>query len=299
MHILIVSGDEEFARKRCLEGLLEQARRKGAVVSTPKLESNTHLPTALTGDVTYVGQADPKLEIKSLTADPGVGLILEIPATLKESTRVGGWVKANPAYHQGFNRPPVWELESYCVTFIVAEFKRYKKACPEPLAIALYGKVGCDFGLLAREIEKLSLVMGDGSMLEARHFAGVLSGLGETTVSGVVSALTDKSKTRLSRALYELESKGTPLFLVTRSILKVAWQWLCAIRAHSKQDKSAANTLKLNPWFYENKVLPPALRWGEAGLVSLLKACSAAEQAQLAGAKNAWALLVTALLQAV
>ena len=77
-------------------------------------------------------------------------------------------------------------------------------------------------------------------------------------------------------------------------------RWLAAVHLHQSgvSSKSAAERASANPWYWENKVLPPALRWGYKGCRMLVESVAEAQSSVFRGALSPWNLLETGLIRA-
>lgn len=75
-------------------------------------------------------------------------------------------------------------------------------------------------------------------------------------------------------------------------------KWMQAAHLEALPPKAAATELGLHPWYFQDKILPPAKRWGKEGTVRLVADLAATERAVLNGAVNPWMVLTSRLVSA-
>jgi hypothetical protein len=138
------------------------------------------------------------------------------------------------------------------------------------------------------------------AVLDKDVVKGAMASIEEASVGPIIEALAVRSRKRLSRALVRVRktSRYDPTMRVCRFLGSSVLRWLQAAHLDALPPKAAASELGLNPWYFENKILPPARRWGKAGTIQLASDLAASERAVLNGAVNPWVVLTTRLLAA-
>lgn len=209
-----------------------------------------------------------------------------------------------PGHRKVFGLPPSYKLEEHATEFALQEARAAGLGCPAALAGALVRRVGTDLGVVHFEMEKAFRLMrarGD-TLMTPEIVRETVAPLVEMDGTLVVEALARRDRHRVAEELhrYYQSKKGEPTVeLCGRTLTPTFLRWFQA--AHLAQSglspAVAAGRLGVNPWYWEHKVLPPALAWGRAGTVELLSVVARAQEAVFAGMVSPWRLLGAGLLR--
>jgi len=309
--VLIVSGGQELLRRRLLNQMMATQRDAGWTIVNVDGSHPGEVRDALDGDVfgssqTLVVVHNPEkvslemLEQHRKVDDPTVTLLLYIEGEPDGRTKFGKLVKTWGDIHKNFPLPSEWDAPKAAEKFLQDEFKSKGLTVTSGLAMALVERVGSDFGMLAFEADKIATLakLDKSPSVEGRHIRGGMAAIAEASVFPIVDALAARSSKKLVKALAEVRrtSKDDPTIRVSRLIGSSVTKWFQAIFLDSLPPKAAAQELGINPWYFENKVLPAAQRWGKAGMVRLIADLAASERAVFNGALDPWVVLCTRLL---
>jgi len=242
------------------------------------------------------------LDKQCLVQDYDTTLLLHIEGEPDGRTKFGKWVKAHKKVHKGFPKPTEWDAPKVAAVFVVDEVKAYGMTIRPSLADALIGRVGSDLGMLSFEVEKMSLLAtANGTkIIEAAEVKGAMAPIAGASVSPIVDALAARNRKRLARALtrFRKRSGADPTMRICGLLRKMVLRWLEAVYLDALPPAAAAKELGMNPWYFKNKILPAAKRWGKAGTVKVARGIATSERAVLNGAISPWTLLTATLLDA-
>ena len=216
---------------------------------------------------------------------------------------ISGLLKKNRI---AFNLPgSQYKLGEFAVQFVVAELGRHGKQISERLAEQLVNRVGMDLGYLSFECLKVTTYMdalGAGPQVEREHVAKVLSQIGTDDLGRYLEALKVASVPRVLRALTLVREATSepPTLMPFAWTQNAAIQWLQAAECARQglTPKEGAARVEMNPWVYENKVLPVARRWGHTNIKNLLHHLARAKASVHRGHLHPWVGLMTHLVQA-
>jgi DNA polymerase III delta subunit len=314
--VLFVSGSEGFLRRRFVAEIVAEARSCDRVIDYVNAKEPGALRSMLSGGVfietpTLVLITNPeKVDLDVVDAHDKAGdntyiLLLHAERTIDARTKFGKYVKAHKKQHRSFVTPVSWKAEGVAAEFCVEEAKRHGKTLGSQIAKALVSVIGTDLGVLHYEILKAAtLATADGAgSIEVRHIRGSKAPLAEAEIAPVIRALEAVDLSRVLKALdrVKVTSKTDPTIKTCRFIAASTTKWVAAanLDAIGYPAKEAADTLGMNPWFYENKVLPPAVRWGVPKLARLLRAVAASERSVKLGHVEPWAAFQARLAKVV
>jgi hypothetical protein len=231
-------------------------------------------------------------------------LLLHHEGSLKAVKKFGKGVKELEALikrlpnkqHFSFQLPNPFKADGIAADFCVEEARKRGKKLPLKVAKALVSVIGTDLGILHYEVLKAATyATATGSdEIEVRHVRGSKAALSEAEVTPVVRALEDLNLPRVLKALNRLqktaEDPRSTLVKTCRFVSSSVLKWIAAANLESLgyEPKEAADALKINPWYYQNKVLPPAVRWGVPRLGRLLRALADSERAVKLGHVDPW-----------
>jgi len=312
--LLIASGGQDLLRRRFVAQVREAQRAAGWVV----LEVDGAVPgavqEAVEGDLfqpqeTLAVVSNPEkvdlsmLERHHASKDYLTTLLLHIEGDPDGRTKFGKAVKASWAtVHKNFPVPTDWQGTKVATEFVQAEASRLGCQFPAGMAEALVERAGSDLGVLAFEVEKITMLTKlDGvSLIDAKHVRGGMAPIAEASVFPISDALAVKNTKKLLKALAALRrtSRDDPTMRVARLLGTSVTKWLQAVYLDSLPPKAAAEELGVHPWYFENKILPAAQRWGKAGTIHLVSDLAAAERAVLNGAVDPWIVLCSRLVAA-
>jgi len=200
-----------------------------------------------------------------------------------------------------FHLPPFYKLDEYAADFAVLEAKARGNSIDPSLALALVKKVGSDLGVVSFEVQKASIFAGPGVAITASHLRETMAALSETDGTAIVDALGFKEVKRLSVELgkYRASRGGDPTIeLCGRVLTPTLTRWLQA--AHLSEaglsPAAAAGSVGSNPWYWEHKILPPALRWKVSGCAKLIRAVAKSQALLFQGAVSPFSYLEASLL---
>jgi len=313
--VLVVSGGQVVLRRRFLQQVIRAQQEAGWSVVQVDGSDPASVRDALQGGGLFdegntlaVVEKPHKMNLELLelhheSKGGDVTLLLNIEGEPDGRTKFGKLVKKKMVgVHKGFPKPTEWKAPEVAVEFVLAEAKAHDKTIRPALAHALVQRVGTDIGMLAFEIQKMSLLADSfGScVIEQREVKGGMAAIAEASVGPIIEALATRNRKRLSKALARLRktSKADPTMRICRFLGSSVLKWVQAAHLDALPPKAAAQELGINAWYFENKILPPAKRWGKAGTVSLAADLAASERAVLNGAINPWMVLTTRLMAA-
>lgn len=312
--LLVVSGGEGLRRRRFIAQVSATQREAGWDIQEVDGADPSSVQDALSGDMfssvqTLAVVSSPEkmnldLLAKHLAAtDYTTTLLLHIEGEPDGRTKFGKFVKASlGGVDKNFPLPTEWKAGEVAIAFVQDEARQLGLAFPAPLATALTQRSGTDLGVLSFEMQKIAILAKlDGvSAIEGKHVARGMAPIAEASVIPITDALASKQAKRLVKALADLSrtSKGDQTMRVTRLIASSVVKWMQAVYLDSLPPLAAAEELGVHPWYFENKILPAAQRWGKAGTVRLIQDLAATERALLNGAIDPWVVLTTRLLYA-
>lgn len=308
--VLIVSGEEGFLRRRFLKELIETQQKAGWSIEHVDGKYASGLESTLSGGVLMGEQnliviSNPeKLEVELVESHYEAGdctyvLLLHCDGDFDSRTKFGKWVKKLDKHHRKFNLPKPWDAPEVAADFCVAEVRRFGKTMAKRVAQGLVAVAGPDLGMLHYELMKASMLADalGAEEITTDHIKGSLAPLLEADVQPVLTALGDRNLNKTLRALERVKatSRTDPTMMVCRIFGASVLKWLGAanLDARGVDPKEAAASLGVNSvWFYQNKILPPAVAWKQAGLVRLIHALAVSERALLGGHVDPWTGLV-------
>lgn len=312
--VVIITGNDHFRRRRFLSWFIQEMEgsgrvvhrvegdNRGAIIGAMSEAEFAEQPTVIVVD--KASKVDLELvESHHKGKDNTVVLALHYEGTPKGNTKFGKLVKKLRKVHKEFKAPKDWDADEDAVGFCLEEAQRLGKTLPQQLAKALVALSGSDLGLLSFELLKLSTLADARGTTEitAEFIKAIKADIAEAQVFPVVRALEGRDVKRLLRSLAQVRklSKDDPTMWVCRIVGSSAMRWLAVacLDAQGVQPEAAARQLDMNKWYYRNKVLPPARRWGKADVVRLVRALAESERAVLDGHVDPWVGLVSRLVQ--
>ena len=307
----LIAGSHTFLRRRNLQDIVAKHEAKGIRIDYVDASERLDLLRALDGNpflnerslvvVEHPEKGDLdlyKMHIKCGNDD--VALMLHFDGDVKGNTKFGKFAKTLGKHYITFSAPKAWDADKDATKFVLSETKLVGKTITERLAQALVHRVGNDFGVLAYELRKMAaLADANGSdAITKVEVKGGMAELAELSAGRIMDAFRVQNEKQLAKALdaHHKRSSTDPTMLVIRMIYSEASKWLQAISLSELPPKDAAAELFLNPWYFENKVLPVAKAWGERRIIHLIKRLALCERAVLGGHVSPWIFLCSMLL---
>lgn len=306
---LVVAGTDEFQRRRLVRKITSTRALDGwsvipvdagvsgdveqSLSSTSLFGANTLLV------VSRAEKLSPAI-LKSQLDDPDPSVVLLL---VSDADKLAPPLDSVPkALVKTFSLPAFYKMEEHATAFCVEEAKAYKRELAPALATALVRKVGTDLGVLAFEVQKAALYATGADKLTADHFRATVAPLLESDGSAIADALaTQNRKLFMSEMDRFRKSKGgdPTIELCGRVISPTVLRWLQAAHLHASglSPQAAAGSVGANPWFWEHKVLPAALRWKITGCVQIVRVVAAAQEATFRGSVSPWGLLEAGLVR--
>ena len=326
--VVVISGDEDFLRRREIQKALAGAARTGRRVEYIKGSDTQHLSRVLaSGSVLFkdktlaiVLDAD-KVNVELVLnhhkrKSSKVALVLTQEGEIKKKgnlTKVVGEIPKN--LHLQFKSLPPWKQSDQAVTFLVKEANGFQLRLSEKMATVMVAAAGEDLGILWFELHKLSALLHSledekpeedraaKPEVQAGHLRQTLSTLTQVGGIPVVDALGAADPRRLARSMSAMRRThtGDPTMKACALISRNVTQWLhaAALLSQNAGVDEIALRLQLHPYVCKTKVLPVAKKWGERNLAGLLTAIAAVERGVRSGHVNSWVELETALLRVV
>ncbi len=312
--LLVASGGQDLLRRRFVSQIRETQRAAGWAILEVDAEVHGAVQDALDGDPfqpreTLAVVINPeKLDLAMLerhhaSKDSLTTLFLHIEGEPDGRTKFGKAVKASwSAVHKNFPVPTDWQGTKVATEFVQGEAARLGCQFPSGLAEALVDRAGSDLGVLAFEVEKITMLtkLDGATVVGVPHVRGGMAPIAEASVFPISDALAAKNPRKLLKALAALRktSRDDPTMRVTRLLGTSVTKWLQAVYLDSLPPKAAAEELGVHPWYFETKILPAAQRWGKVGTIHLVTDLAAAERAVLNGAVDPWIVLCSRLVAA-
>lgn len=312
--VLVVSGSQDLRRRRFLDHVVETQRAAGWTIlevdgADPEevrdaLDGDAFTPTATLAVVTSPEKMSLDVLTKHLAQkDYLTTLLLHIEGEPDGRTKFGKLVKSDLGeVHKNFPLPTEWKAPEVGVEFVLEEVQRLGHTIPKPLATALVDRVGTDLGVLAFEVEKITILakLEGSSEVQPSQVARGMAPIAEASVLPITEALAARQERKLAKALAALQatSRDDQTMRVCRLLGTTVIKWMQATCMDAMPPKAAAEELGVHPWYYQEKILPAAGRWGRQGAIQLITDLACVERAVLSGALNPWVLLGTRLLSA-
>ena len=309
--ILVAAGTDDYRRRRCVQGIIKKARGDHMdVMNVTGLESaavesllgsagilfDNNTLCVVSGSTEKFSKA--LLESHSKESDPSVTILM-----VYETDKVPIADMVPKSSIRVFTLPAFYKMEDYAVEFVRDELRGY--AIDPRLILALVRKVGQDLGVLAFEAQKARTLADAKGVKEITSdtLKATMAPLAESDGSGILIPLGAKNKKLLMGELNRYYvSKGTDptVELCGRTLSPTILKWLQAshLQASGISPSSAAGRVGSNPWYWEHKILPPALNWGVDGCRNLLKIVAASQVLVFSGAVKPWVVLESGLIRA-
>lgn len=303
--LLVMAGSQLLLKNRSVRSACQVAAAAGwrterADGSVRGAVEASLSDTAVFGDGVLVRVVNPeKQDVKLYEAwvsapTEGICLLLDYEGDPKGNTKFGKWVGTlTPKQYRCFtlsDKP--WEAAREATKFVVDEFGRWGKTLDEDYAKAIVDRSGSDLGVLSYEVMKICLLAdAEGTTkIEAKHIKPCLAEIFEVAADPIIEALGEKNKKKLALALYRLRrsAPNDPTIPISYLLAKTGQRWLKVASVASKDPAIAAQELNIHPWYYKNKLLPPARTWGVAGAAKLIQTAAAIERSVKSGHLSPW-----------
>ncbi|MFA6234558.1 MAG: hypothetical protein WC824_10305 [Bacteroidota bacterium] len=317
--VFVVSGAQDFLRRRFLNGVVKGQQNEGWLVEyvdgsvTGELrdslnqggsffESDEDRKTLIV--VSNPEKADLELIKEHVEEqEPDAVLLLDLEGEPKGNTKFGQFVKAlGKNAHSNHPKPAFWDEVEVAARFCVTEAKSRGKILEENLANELARKVGTDLGFLAFEIQKMAMLadIDQSETIRVDHVQGGKAVMSEAILSPLTDALIFRNRNLMAISLNQIRksSKRDPTLRIAGFLWATVSKWLAVsefLKSGVGLDEGASK-LKLNPWFFKNKLVPQVQRWPCEDVLKLVHVLAGAERSVLNGNLNPWVVLVTGLL---
>lgn len=316
--VFAVTGGQELLRRRFLQGVIKSwiadgwklDKADGAVPGELQevlsqggsiFDYDEHKTLILVSNPTKADLDTLKEHAKIPGQD--IILLLDSPGEPDGRTKYGQFIKTlGKTAHSNHPKPALWDEVEVAVQFCIAEAKSHGKTLDPSLSAGLVRKIGTDLGFLAFEIQKMVMLANEdkSDVLTADHVKGGMAPMAGAIMTPLMDALTVRSKPAIFRSLAQIRkaSKDDPTIRITSFMWSTVSKWL-AISDLVEQGVGAddgAARLKLNPWYYRNKLLPQVQNWPRLDVIKLVKVLAGAERALLNGGVNPWVVLTVGLL---
>jgi len=304
-NILYIGGDHDFLRDRFVRKVVQSELMKGrkllaldgrddsTLFDIGQAFSNVVLfDQKILIHVTYVDRLKDFSFLEHLSDDTII-ILLESKKKIKPKKLV-----LDKKLIKGFNEPSFYKMEEKAVGFLIDELKSRGCTIPRPLAKSVVQGIGTDLGILAFEALKMSH-LGPGE-INVNTIKSTLAPLSEVGPDRVIHALESRNPQQLLRSMkiYRRHQRYDPtIALCGRYLSPLFFRWLQAASS-PYLPKETAEKIGVNPWYWKNKVSPPAVKWGVEGVHGLIRAVSEAQSAVHKGYFSPWTLLETRLIQA-
>jgi len=207
--------------------------------------------------------------------------------------------------HQYFPKPNLWKQDEDAISLCQVEMREHGKVISKELSEQVVGFVGSsDLGFLSFEMLKLSILLDAYGEKEVKpsHVASTVTLMEEASVFPILDALGTGNLRKLQAALGRVEktTSGDPTIKVVRLLAPTLGKWAAAASLEEKKvpPEEAAVMMNHNPWYHQNKVLPPARRWGFRRLIALLGGLAESERQVFTGSVSPWIGLESRMLRA-
>lgn len=312
-NLYLVSGSQDLLRNRLVAKMIQEAEGEGFTIdyvdaSHPGALEGAFQGSPFVGGRTFVVVTNPHkgdldvYDAQLKAKNPSVVALLDHEGDPKGNTKFGKWSKTLKD-HANFSEPTEWAALEVAADFLIMEAEKiHKKKLSRAHANAIVRLSGTNLGVLVFEVQKMAILATvDGSeSIEVEHVRGGLADLVAASADPLLEALRARNKVNLIKAMNRMyeRSPSDPTMYVCRLIGAEAIKWLSAVSFIALPPKVAAEHLGLNPWYYENKILPVARYWGRPNTIRLIKAVAASERGLLRGNISPWNGLLCNLLQA-
>jgi len=314
--VLMVSGDHDFLRTRCVQGFRREAERHGAEIKDVALED---LDSALSPPM-FMVQESPVFVVVETKGEIDQDLVMDHQKDGDSNTKLlvvclgqpraksdfAKLVKKLPkGAYQEFVKPPPYKADEEAANFCIAEAKRGGKGLTTPLATAMVARVGSDLGFLSQEVRKcvvLAEARGDEN-ITTQHVKETMALIAEASVWPFIRALGKRSIPATLKALARIRqtspASGDPTMKVVGLARTEVLRWLQAANLNQRGvgAEEAAAKLGLNPWRYKNQILPISSAWGEKSLLKLVRVLAETEASVKKGALDPWTFLETGVIE--
>lgn len=309
--VLVVAGSDDFQRRRLVRQITSKRALDGWDVRPVDAGIENEVESVLaslalfSANTLLVVTRPEKLDaevLKSQLDDPDPTLVMLL---VSETDKLAAPLDAVPkSLIKTFSLPAFYKLGEHASAFAVQEAKSHGKELTPSLAAALVKKVGTDLGVLAFEVQKAALYAGPELKLTPEHLRATVAALLESDGSAIADALAAQNRKAL---IFEMDrfrsAKGTDptIELCGRVLSPTVLRWLQAAHLHASglSPAAAAGSVGANPWFWERKVLPAALRWKVSGCASLVRIIASAQDGVFRGSISPWGLLQSSLLRLI
>lgn len=319
--VVVLSGTHEYLRVRELREAMAIAEEQGREIEHVQGDDREEISRILSStgvffreDVLVVienpEKVDPDLVIRHHESeDNAVVLVLHHNGNFKPKSPLGKIVKVLPdRFVAKFEKPKPWEEDEHATQFCIAEARKQRLEIEDRLAAAIVQNVGTDLGMLAFEIQKITLLLAhEGeTRVTPEHVKKTLAAFGELGPRPVVAALERRDSQAAGRALSNMRrthagNLGGATLRACAFVGGSARSWLHVAALHEKgsTQEEISSRVGVHPFVIRKTFLPVARRWGKARLISLVKAIAVVERSVRSGHVSPWVQLECALFSSL
>lgn len=313
--VLLVSGADAYRRRKRLGRLLQGLQSQGWRVSEVEATDSLRLSQLLTGSslfraktlilVNNPDKINAELVVRQQNS-PAQNVVLLLHQDGEAKGAFKALLKRIPdSAQQYFPKPTLWKQDEDAISLCQVEMRERGKTISKELSEQIVGFVGSsDLGFLAFEMFKLSVLLDAYEEKEVKpsHVASTVTLLEEASVFPILDALGTGNLRKLQAALGRVEktTSGDPTIKVVRMLAPTLGKWAAAVALDEKKvpPDEAAILMNHNAWYHQNKVLPPARRWGSRRLLALLGSLAEAERQVFQGTISPWIGLESRMVRA-
>lgn len=302
MKIYAITGNQELLKRRELSNLT--GHFKGwSVVETIKLTDIELDPPSFLEEIPTIyiyydlKPEDLPLLDKLAKADKSLAILVLYITETKPNAKIKTFLGTLGKNHINFSlSSKPWEATKEAISYVTIESKKLGLTWEkESLIETFVGFVGADLGVITFELDKLSKL---SNMIDTKLIQSICIDFSEAEIGPLIQGVAKANARSVAYALIRIKKThgGDSTMYVTRSLAYSLYQWAKAQEYILESVDVGAGALRLNPWVYQNNILPPAKLWGKQGLLKLTGVLATAERALLSGSINAWALLTAGLI---
>lgn len=315
-NLLLVSGSDDFRRERVVRQITRKRVSSGWKSEVlngddPSLEVSLGAVGILFAEKRVIVIRHPEkaplslLQAQITEPNRDVLLVLDHEGEIKASSLFyKNFVSKLPkGVAKNFTEVPSYKARDDAYQFVMEEVSALGNTLEEALAYVLVDRVGTDLGVLSFELLKASLFAGEKNPITSNVLRATMAPLMDLGGQPLLDAISDcnRPKTMLELRRIELSGGSDQTIRICGAFLSPSFlRWMAAIHLHQSgvSPANAAGRASANPWYWEHKILAPALRWGYRGCRVLVEAVAEAQTAVFQGVLSPWNILEVRLLRA-
>jgi len=176
--------------------------------------------------------------------------------------------------------PKPWEKKAAAVDFVREEAMRLYLILPDTMAVALVSVAGTDLGVLAFELDKLSMYSKEHGQPEitAKILNQTLGGFVEVGIDDLVVSVGQRNGKSILESLALVERTHgvttSTLLKVLGALIYHARIWICCKTLCNGDPGPLGERLGLHPFVLKKQHFPHAVKWTEKDLLALIAGLS-------------------------